>query len=120
MKIAFVAGTRPEFIKLSPLINLCNKKKIKFFIIHSGQHYSHNMNKIFFNELNIPKPKYFLNIKSKSVLMESEHTGRMMISLEPILLKEIPNYVIVHGDTNTTLAGSLVSAKIAIKKKFKR
>ena len=46
---------------------------------------------IFFNELNIPKPKYFLNIKSKSVLMESEHTGRMMISLEPILLKEIPN-----------------------------
>ena len=119
MKIAFVAGTRPEFIKLSPLINLCNKKKIKFFIIHSGQHYSHNMNKIFFNELNIPKPKYFLNIKSKSVLMESEHTGRMMISLEPILLKEIPNYVIVHGDTNTTLAGSLVSAKIAIKKNLK-
>jgi UDP-N-acetylglucosamine 2-epimerase (non-hydrolysing) len=119
MKIAFVAGTRPEFIKLSPLINLCNKKKIKSFIVHSGQHYSHNMNKIFFKELQISKPKYFLNIKSKSALMESEHTGRMMISLEPILLKEIPNYVIVHGDTNTTLAGSLVATKISIKKNLK-
>ena len=116
MKIAFISGTRPEFIKLSPLIQLCKKKKIKSFIIHSGQHYSYNMDKIFFKELKLPKPKYFLNIKSKSVFMEGNHTGRIMIALEPILLKEIPNFVIVHGDTNTTLAGSLTAVKISIKK----
>ena len=74
------------------------------------------MNKIFFKELKLPKPKYFLNIKSKSVFMEGNHTGRIMIALEPILLKEIPNFVIVHGDTNTTLAGSLTAVKISIKK----
>ena len=110
MKITFIAGTRPEFIKLSPLIKLCKKKKIQSFLIHSGQHYSYNMDKIFFKELKLPKPKYFLNIKSKSIFMEGNHTGRIMIALEPILLKEIPNFVIVHGDTNTTLAGSLTSA----------
>ena len=119
MKITFIAGTRPEFIKLSPLIQLCKKKKIQSFLIHSGQHYSYNMDKIFFKELKLPKPKYFLNIKSKSVFMESNHTGRIMIALEPILLKEIPNFVIVHGDTNTTLAGSLTAAKISIKQNLK-
>ena len=119
MKICFVIATRPEIIKCSPIIRQCIKKKVNFFITHTGQHYTFNLDKIFFKELKIPKPKYFLKVKSKHPTLEGDHTGRMLAKLDPVLIKEHPDYVIVQGDTNTTLAGALVTAKISTKKIFK-
>jgi len=102
MKIAFILGTRPEIIKLSPVIKLFEKKKENFFIIHSGQHHDYNMDQIFIDQLNIPRPKYHLN-HSKNV----NFITNTIKSIKTILLKEKPNFVIVQGDTNTVLAGSV-------------
>lgn len=116
MKACFILATRPEIIKCSPLIKLFIKKKINFFLIHTGQHYSFNLDKIFFKELKLPLPKYNLHIRSKHPIYEAHHTGRMMIKLENIILKEVPDIVLVHGDTNTALAGALTTAKISTKR----
>jgi UDP-N-acetylglucosamine 2-epimerase (non-hydrolysing) len=102
MKIAFILGTRPEIIKLSPIIKLFEKKKINFFIIHSGQHQDYNMDRIFFNQLNIPRPRYHLKHSKKNNFIT-----KTVKSIKNILLKEKPNFAIVQGDTNTVLAGSL-------------
>lgn len=112
-KLAVILGTRPEIIKLCPVIKLCRKQKIPFFSIHTGQHYSYDMDEIFFRELGLPAPKYKLNIKSKAPYRQGDHTGRMLIELEEILLKEMPYAVIVQGDTNTVLAGALTAEKIS-------
>lgn len=117
-KFCFIYGTRPEIIKLSPIIKLFQKKKMPFFCIHTGQHYSYNMDKIFLKELNLPAPEYKLYIKSKAPYKQGNHTGRMLIDIESILLKEFPYCVIVQGDTNTTLAGALVVKKISTTEKF--
>ncbi len=106
-------GTRPEIIKLSPVIKLCQKQRIPFFCIHTGQHYSSNMNKIFFKELDLPLPEYRLNIKSKAPYRQGDHTGRMLIAMERILLRHMPDCVLVQGDTNTALVGTLVAEKIS-------
>ncbi|MEW6407147.1 MAG: UDP-N-acetylglucosamine 2-epimerase (non-hydrolyzing) [Patescibacteria group bacterium] len=112
-KLGFVFGTRPEIIKLSPIIKLCQKIKIPFFCIHTGQHYSHEMDKIFFKDLNLPLPKYRLQIKSSAPFKQGEHTGRMLIELEKILLKEMPYCILIQGDTNTVLAAALTAEKIS-------
>lgn len=112
-KLAFIFGTRPEIIKLSPLIRECQKRKIKFFSIHTGQHYSYKLDKVFFKELNLPSPDYKLYIKSKAPFRQGEHTGRMLVEIENILLKEMPYCVVVQGDTNTVLAGALTAEKIS-------
>lgn len=117
-KLAIIFGTRPEIIKLSPVIKLCLKKNIPFFCVHSGQHYSYDMERIFLKELNLPKPKYNLHIKSKASFRQGDHTGRMLIKLEEILLKELPYAVIVQGDTNTVLAGALTAEKISTTGKY--
>jgi UDP-N-acetylglucosamine 2-epimerase (non-hydrolysing) len=114
----FILGTRPEIIKLSPLIRLCQKKRIPFKIIHSGQHYSYDMDRVFFKELNLPKPDYRLDIRSKAPYMQGEHTGRMLIEIEKILLKDMPKAVIVQGDTNTVLAGAMTAEKISTTKSY--
>jgi len=118
MKICLILATRPEIIKTSPVIKILKKNKLDFFLIHTGQHYTNYLDKIFFKELGLPKPKYNLKIKSKNPIQEAEHTGNMMIKLEPIILKEKPDFVIVHGDTNTTLAGALTVRKLATKINF--
>lgn len=118
MKLAFIFGTRPEVIKLSSLMRLCMKRKIDFFTIHTGQHYSHSMFKLFLDELGLPKPDYNLNVKSKAPHKQGDHTGRMMIKLEDILLEELPSVVLVQGDTNTVLAGALTTSKISTTKAF--
>jgi len=118
MKICFILATRPEIIKAYPLIKIFEKNKINFFLVHTGQHYTNYLDKIFFKELGLPKPKYNLQIRSKNPVNESEHTGRMMIDLEKIILKELPDFVIVHGDTNTTLAGALTVRKLYTKTNF--
>ncbi|WP_423792269.1 non-hydrolyzing UDP-N-acetylglucosamine 2-epimerase [Methanocaldococcus indicus] len=110
--ITIVLGTRPEIIKLSPIIRELMDKEIDFRIIHTNQHYSKNMDKIFFEELNLPKPDYNLNVGSGT---HGEQTGKMIMNIEKVLLKEKPNIVIVQGDTNTTLAGALAASKLKIK-----
>lgn len=112
MKISIILGTRPEIIKMSSIIRYCKEKKIDYFIIHTNQHYSENMDSIFFEELKLPKPKYNLNINQCS---HAEMTGRMLIEIEKILIKEKPNIVLVEGDTNTVLAGGLCASKMNIK-----
>jgi UDP-N-acetylglucosamine 2-epimerase (non-hydrolysing) len=111
MKISIILGTRPEIIKLSPIIRILEKTSEDWHIIHTNQHYSENMDKIFFKELNLPNPKYNLNIGSGT---HGEQTGKMLIKIEKVLLKEKPDVVIVQGDTNTVLAGALVASKLKI------
>lgn len=118
LKIAMIFGTRPEIIKFSSLMRLCAKKKIDFCTIHTGQHYSHSMFKLFLNELQLPKPDYNINIKSKAPHRQGDHTGRMMVKIEEILLNEMPSVALVQGDTNTTLAGALSTSKISTTKPF--
>ncbi len=112
LKIAIVLGTRPEIIKMSPIIRECQKKHLNFFILHTNQHYSENLDRVFFKELELPQPKYNLNIGSG---MHGEQTGKMLIEIEKVLTKEKPNIVLVEGDTNTVLAGALAAVKLHIK-----
>ena len=111
MKIAVIFGTRPEIIKLSPVIRALKKDKKNFFIIHTNQHYDENMDAIFLKELELPKTKYNLRIGSGT---HANMTGRMLIEVEKIFLKEKPDLLIVQGDTNTVLAVSLAAIKLHI------
>lgn len=111
-KICIILGTRPEIIKLSPIIRELQHRNSDFFIIHSNQHYSEKMDKIFFDELELPQPKYNLEIGSCT---HGQMTGRMVEKIETILLEEKPQWVIVQGDTNTVMAGALAASKIGIK-----
>jgi UDP-N-acetylglucosamine 2-epimerase (non-hydrolysing) len=111
-KIILVLGTRPQIIKSAPLIHLTeNDSDIDMQIIHTGQHYDYEMSKEFFDELKFPDPIVNLNIRSGT---HAWQTGKMMIGLEKVLVKEKPNLVMVPGDTNSTLAGALVAAKLRI------
>lgn len=112
MKIGIVVGTRPEIIKMAPVIRECIKREISYFIIHSNQHYSSAMDSIFFDELKLPKPDYNLGVGSG---LHSNQTGNILIKMEPILLAEKPDVVLVQGDTNTVLAGALAASKLNIK-----
>lgn len=112
MKISVIFGTRPEIIKLSPVIRALKEKKLNFFIIHTNQHYDKNMDEIFLKELGLPKAKYNLNIGSGT---HGNMTGRMLIEVEKIFFKEKPDLLIVQGDTNTVLAVSLAASKLGIK-----
>ena len=118
IKLGFIYGTRPEIIKLSPLIRLCEHRKVPFFCIHTGQHYSYKMDEIFLKELQLRPPEYKLNIKSRAPYRQGEHTGRMLITIEEVLLKEKPYCAIVQGDTNSTLAGALAAEKISTTKNY--
>lgn len=111
-KYALVLGTRPEIIKLSPLIRLFQRLHRRFVLIHTGQHYSYEMDKLFFKELALPIPHHHLSLPAKVMGRQADHTGRMMASLESVLINESPDIVFVQGDTNTVLAASLVVAKI--------
>jgi UDP-N-acetylglucosamine 2-epimerase (non-hydrolysing) len=112
MKICFVVGTRPELIKMAPVIKETQNKKINFFMIHTNQHYSDNLSKIFLKELKIPKPKYHLKIDYPP--RQGAMTGLMLEKIEDILLKEKPDIVLVEGDTNSVLAGALAAVKLNI------
>ncbi|MHA1250534.1 MAG: non-hydrolyzing UDP-N-acetylglucosamine 2-epimerase [Candidatus Helarchaeota archaeon] len=108
-KILLVAGARPNFIKLAPIIKELEKVNIFYHLVHTGQHYDYNMSKIFFKDLNIPNPDYYLNVGSGS---NAYQTACIMIKFEKVLLKINPKLVIVVGDVNSTLACSLVAKKL--------
>ena len=111
MKIAIILGTRPEIVKLSSTIRECQKTNTPYFILHTGQHYSYNMDKIFFQQLELPDAKYNLDVGSGS---HGQQTGKMLQGIEEILQKEKPTVVLVQGDTNTVLAGALAASKLQI------
>ncbi|MEH7484546.1 UDP-N-acetylglucosamine 2-epimerase (non-hydrolyzing) [Neobacillus drentensis] len=110
MKILTVLGARPQFIKAAPVSRVLREKHTEL-IIHTGQHYDNNMSDIFFEELNIPKPDYLLGVGSGN---HGKQTGEMLQKIEEIVLKEEPDYLLVYGDTNSTLAGALVAAKLHV------
>ena len=113
MLISIVLGTRPEIIKMSPVIRELEKNNLPYIIIHTGQHYSYNMDRVFFEELELPEPDYKLDVGEKYHTHGSQ-TGEMIKELEKILMKESPDIVLVEGDTNTVLAGGLASVKLHI------
>jgi UDP-N-acetylglucosamine 2-epimerase (non-hydrolysing) len=112
MKIAIILGTRPEIIKMAPLIKIYQQNRADFFLMHTGQHYSYEMDKVFFDQLKLPQPKYNLDVGSGS---HAGQTGKMLMGIEEKLLKEKPGIVLVEGDTNSVLAGALAAAKLGIK-----
>ncbi|MCB8999487.1 MAG: UDP-N-acetylglucosamine 2-epimerase (non-hydrolyzing) [Bacteroidales bacterium] len=113
MKILTILGARPQFIKASALSREFKKyPEIIEIIIHTGQHFDKNMSEVFFTEMNIPIPKYNLNING---LSHGAMTGQMIQEIEKIILLEKPDFILVYGDTNSTLAGALAAAKLNIK-----
>ncbi|TXB67259.1 UDP-N-acetylglucosamine 2-epimerase (non-hydrolyzing) [Vicingus serpentipes] len=112
MKILTILGARPQFIKAGALSREFSKhNQIDEVIVHTGQHFDKNMSDVFFDEMEIPKPKYNLGINS---LTHGAMTGRMIEEIEKILFKESPDLLLVYGDTNSTLAGALAAKKMHI------
>lgn len=113
MKIVTILGARPQFVKASMLsMEFSKRENIEECIVHTGQHFNKNMSDIFFNEMGIPKPNYNLGINS---LSHGAMTGRMLEEIENVLKIEKPDWLLVYGDTNSTLAGALAAKKMGIK-----
>lgn len=114
MKIVTVIGARPQIIKAAALSRAIKEhfgKEVQEVIVHTGQHYDDNMSQVFFDELGIPTPNYNLGVGSAS---HGVQTARMIEGIEDILLKEKPDYLVLYGDTNSTLAGAVAASKIHI------
>jgi len=121
VKIAIILGTRPEIIKMSPVIRELDRynslvtghrSPITYFILHTGQHYSYNLDRVFFEQLKLPPTKYNLEVGSGS---HAEQTAKILIGVENVLQNESPDIVLVEGDTNSVFAGALAAAKLHIK-----
>ncbi|RLE42058.1 UDP-N-acetylglucosamine 2-epimerase (non-hydrolyzing) [Candidatus Woesearchaeota archaeon] len=110
-KICVVIGTRPGIIKQAPIIEALKELKADFFVLHTGQHYSYNMDKVFFEDLGLPEPEYKIPDTYKYKL-HGEQTAKMLMEIERILIRERPKIVVVTGDANTNLAGALAAKKL--------
>ena len=113
LKILTIVGARPQFIKaaaVSRVIRNDHADTIEETLVHTGQHYDPNMSQVFFDELEIPHPKFNLEISGGT---HGAMTGRMLEAIEKVLLSEKPDWVLIYGDTNSTLAGALAAAGLA-------
>lgn len=112
MKIITIVGARPQFIKAATVSRvLRSTPHCQEILVRTGQHYDKNLSDIFFQELEIPQPDYHLGIGSGS---HGQQTGQMLQAIEQVLLTEKPDWVLVYGDTNSTLAGALAAVKLHI------
>jgi len=109
VKVAVILGTRPEIIKMAPVVKELERRHVDFFILHTGQHYFYDLDKVFFEQLKLPQAKYNLEVGSGS---HAEQTAGVLIGVEKVLQKENPDIVLVEGDTNSVLAGALSAAKL--------
>ena len=112
MKVLTVIGARPQFIKACMLSKAFQSSgKVREVLVHTGQHYDDNMSRVFFDQLKLPKPDYYLGAGSDT---HGRQTGMMLMELEKVMLQEKPDAVLVYGDTNSTIAGALAAAKLHI------
>lgn len=111
MRICILLGTRPEIVKMSPIIRECVRRGIDHYTIHTGQHYSYEMDRIFFEQLELEGARYNLNVGSGP---HGQQTGKMLAGIETILTSDRPDILLVQGDTNTVLAGTLAASKMNI------
>jgi UDP-N-acetylglucosamine 2-epimerase (non-hydrolysing) len=112
MKVCIIIGTRPEIIKMSPLIRECQRRKLDSFILHTGQHYSYEMDKKFFIDLELPEPRYNLDAGGQEY---RKQLGMMIRDISQVLSNEKPDIMFVQGDTNSVLAAALAANKLGIK-----
>ncbi|ARS91780.1 UDP-N-acetylglucosamine 2-epimerase (non-hydrolyzing) [Natrarchaeobaculum aegyptiacum] len=110
-KLAIVLGTRPEIIKLSPLLRACTESRLPHTVIHTGQHYTESLDAVFFDQLELREPDHHLAVGSGT---HAEQTAEMMVGIEQVLLEEQPDVVLVQGDTNSVLAGTMATSKLEI------
>lgn len=110
MKVVTVVGARPQFIKAAVVSHVLRENHTEI-LVHTGQHFDYNMSQQFFEELDIPQPDYNLGISGGT---HAQMTGRMMMAIEEVLMKETPDWLLVYGDTNSTLAAALAAAKLNI------
>src|SRR4030065_1842059 len=103
-----VVGTRPEIIKMAPVVRALKKNKIPFLFVHCGQHYDYNMSQQFIEDLELPVPDYSFKLRASS---PGEQTARMILHMDRLLKKTAPCLVLVEGDTNTVLAAALRSGE---------
>ena len=112
MKIAIVVGTRPEIVKMAPVVRACQMRKTPFLLLHTGQHYSFEMDGVFFEELGLPRAHHNLEVGSGS---HPAQIGAILTGMEPILVDERPDVLLVEGDTNSVLAAALCAHKLGIR-----
>jgi UDP-N-acetylglucosamine 2-epimerase (non-hydrolysing) len=112
MTITIILGTRPEIIKMAPVIRECERRSLDYNVLHTGQHYSYQMDKVFFEQLELPEPEFNLDVGSGN---HGEQTGKILAGVEKVLMAERPEVVLVQGDTNTVMAGALAASKLHIK-----
>jgi UDP-N-acetylglucosamine 2-epimerase (non-hydrolysing) len=110
--IAIVVGTRPEIIKMAPVVRACLTRRVPYLLIHTGQHYSFEMDGVFFKELDLPAPDVNLEVGSGT---QAYQIGSIVLGMEPILSERRPSVVLVEGDTNSVLAGALAANKLGFK-----
>ena len=112
MRILTIIGARPQFIKAAAVSRLIHfHNDIKEIIVHTGQHFDANMSDVFFEQMDIPRPNHYLKIAN---LSHGTMTGRMLEGIEELIQQEKPDWVLVYGDTNSTLAGALAAAKVHV------